>query len=89
LGHRDVCKHLCIIEVIFVPEETTPPDSDTTPEPTISLHALTGIQPRASRTMQHHIVIHGTSLTTLVDSGSTHNFINADMAARIGVALHA
>jgi hypothetical protein len=67
---RDVCKQLLIIVVVCESEETTPPDPYMVPEPTISLHDLTGIQPWTGRTMQLHIVIHDARLTTLLDSGS-------------------
>jgi hypothetical protein len=45
-------------------------------EPTISIHALTGIQPRAARTIMIVVVINGTRLLALLDSGPTHNFIH-------------
>jgi hypothetical protein len=48
-GHKKQCKQLFVIEVLV--EEC---DNDHTPEgtdPTISLHALTGIQPRSGRIM--------------------------------------
>jgi hypothetical protein len=54
---------------------------------TISLHALTGIQSSVARTMQLKVVVNGATLTALLDSGSTHNFLDADVAARIGVTF--
>jgi hypothetical protein len=53
-------------------------------EPTISLHALIGIQPRAGRAMQIVVTINGIGLLALLDIGSTHNFINTDKAAISG-----
>jgi hypothetical protein len=42
-GHRDVCKQLYMIEIIFDSDYTTPPVDDNEMTPTISLHALMGI----------------------------------------------
>jgi hypothetical protein len=56
-------------------------------EPTISIHALTGIQPRTGRTMHVHVHIAVTLLVALLDTGSTHNFIDTDAATRAGLAL--
>jgi hypothetical protein len=48
----DHCKHCKQLFTIVVMDEEEADDlSPTTEEPTISLHALTGIQPRASRKM--------------------------------------
>jgi hypothetical protein len=70
---RDVCKHLFVIEVLG--------DDEAEPlaigDPTISLHALTGIQPSSGRTMQIPVSINDVVLTALLDSGSTHNFVDA------------
>jgi hypothetical protein len=49
-GHRKECKQLFVIEVLCDDYEQASDESLT--DPTISLHALTGIQPRATRTMQ-------------------------------------
>jgi hypothetical protein len=68
-------------------EEDRHPDDHA--EPTISLHALTGIQSRSGRTMQLQVDINRVRLTALVDSGSTHNFIDTDVASRVGIALYA
>jgi hypothetical protein len=78
-GHRDVCKQLFTIELIDAGDEEA--------APTISLHALTGIQPRSSRTMQVMVLINGTHLSTLLDSGSTHNFVDSTTATQAGLAL--
>jgi hypothetical protein len=43
-GHQDLCRQLYVIEVVFDPDDATPPALDTELNPTISLHALTGIQ---------------------------------------------
>jgi hypothetical protein len=49
-GHREKCKQLFLIEVIC--EEDERPTDDEQPAPTISLHALTGIQPRSGCTIR-------------------------------------
>jgi hypothetical protein len=65
-------------------EEDEPLEPD---EPTISLHALTGVQPRAGCTMQLRVAINGAHFLALLDSGSTYNFVDAEAATRAGVDL--
>jgi hypothetical protein len=54
-------------------------------EPTISIAALTGIQPRRGSTMQVYVTVQGAVLRALLDSGSTHNFVDSEAAARVGI----
>jgi hypothetical protein len=75
-----VCKQLFCIEVL---DDDTP--TVTTDTPVISIHALTGICPHAGRTMQLYVVINDTRIIALLDSGSTHNFVDLDTAACIGI----
>jgi hypothetical protein len=84
-GHKQVCKHLFVIEVLGNEEGDTWLEESA--EPMISLDALTGIQPRSTRMMQLPVMVHGVRLTDLLDSGSTHNFIDIDTAARAGIKL--
>lgn len=49
----------------------------------VSLHAIAGI--RTEDTMHLNAYIHGHRLLALLDSGSTHNFINASVMRRIGL----
>jgi hypothetical protein len=86
-GHRDVCKQLYTIEVIFDPDDIAPPAVSTEMEPTILLHTLTGIQPRAGRTMQLLVLVNGVRFTTLLDSSSTHNFMGMGAAQRATIEL--
>jgi hypothetical protein len=79
-GHRQHCKQILVIEVV---DDATM----TAGEPTISLHVLIGIQPRAGHTMQIAITINEMGLLALLDMGSTHNFIDTDKAAKVGVVL--
>jgi hypothetical protein len=65
-GHK-VCKQLFCIEVT---EDDDTPTNDTD-MPVISIHTPTGIRPHAGRNMQLYVVINGTRITALVDSGST------------------
>jgi hypothetical protein len=54
-------------------------------QPQISLLALSGI--RSSRTMQLRVTIGGASLTALVDTGSTHNFVASELTERVGLTV--
>jgi hypothetical protein len=49
-------------------------------EPTISLAPLTSIQPCTGRTMHATVLIGDTWLRALLDSGSTHTFIDTTIA---------
>jgi hypothetical protein len=84
-GHKQQCKQLFVIEMLGDDDETNPPPLDT--EPTISIAALTGIQPRKGRTMQVFVTIHGIVLRALLDSRSTHNFVDSEAAARVGIVF--
>jgi hypothetical protein len=68
LAITEACKRLFSIELLDDDEEDG--------EPTISLATLTGIQPSTCRTMHVSVAIDSTSLRALLDSSSTHNFIN-------------
>lgn len=88
-GHR--CKKLFVIEAVPDEEPDTgeaaalPTDDRDSPE--ISLHALTGVRPQGCTTMKiwAHVASH--RLTALLDSGSTHNFIDADLVERLRLPL--
>jgi hypothetical protein len=53
---------------------------DVADQPVVSLHAIACI--RIEATMDLYVHVHGHHLLTLLDSGSTHNFIN------VGVICH-
>jgi hypothetical protein len=76
-----------IIEVIC--EEDQRLAGNEQPAPTISLHALTEIQPRSGRTMQVLVMVNDVFLTTLLYSSSTHNFSNTEFVWRAGIQLSA
>jgi hypothetical protein len=65
---------------LLLPEDEQ--ETETQP-PLISLHAITGIP--HEETMKLHVSIGNHSLIALVDSGSTHNFINTEVAQRVGL----
>jgi hypothetical protein len=68
-------------------EEDTEGLSPGDGEPTFSIHALTDIQPCTSRTMAILISVNDAHLIALLDSGSTHNFIDNTVAPSAGVTL--
>jgi hypothetical protein len=84
--HKQQCKQLFVIEVLDA-EEKEADHGPTTTEPTISISALTGIHPRKGRTMQFFVTIYDTVLQALLDSGSTHNFVDSEAAARVRIVF--
>jgi hypothetical protein len=50
----------------------------------VSLHALAGV--RTENAMALHVTVKGHQLVALLDSGSTTNFINADLCAHLQLA---
>jgi hypothetical protein len=84
-GHH--CHRFFYLEVSdYTEEDTSAEDSDTTAvDLVISLHALLGT--RSKDTMQLIISIHGHNLIALLESGSTHNFLDAATQHRLGVQL--
>jgi hypothetical protein len=83
-GHKMVCKQLFTIELIHDDEPLAAGDEL---DPTISIHALAGIEPRSGRTMKVKVIINAVALTALLDSGSTHNFVDTDATTRAGLQL--
>lgn len=88
-GHKCAC--LFFLEapdyIVEEPNEPEDPPADQPPfdpkKPMISLSAVTGI--RAGDTMQLRVKIGPHEFMALLDSGSTHNFINAPAASRAGL----
>jgi hypothetical protein len=94
LGHR--CKKLFIIEVVaFEDEEEEAVDetiecaalSGALVEPGISLHAITGVRAQGFQTMKVYVSIGDAVAVALLDSGSSHNFVDVEMAQRAGITL--
>ncbi|KAK0576161.1 hypothetical protein LWI29_013005 [Acer saccharum] len=87
-GHR--CKKLFLIELCeaegdgdVVMEEEDIEQTSLNDIPAISLHAISGS--RAPETMRVRGNIGRISTIVLVDSGSTHNFINEALAKKVGL----
>nr|KYP66316.1 hypothetical protein KK1_012604 [Cajanus cajan] len=67
------------------PSQNDPPDPPDTHSAQISLHALLGHSiPQTLKVLGH---IHTSSITVLVDSGSTHNFIQDRIAKHLGLQV--
>jgi hypothetical protein len=78
--------HKCAMKGVFLMELDDHDDPDSLADDLgISLHALTGIS--ATNTMQLKITIAGTKLLALVDSGSTHTFIDDQVVSRLGLDI--
>jgi hypothetical protein len=78
--------HKCAMKGVFLMELDDHDDPDSLADDLgISLHALTGIS--ATNTMQLKITIVGTELLALVDSGSTHTFIDDQVVSRLGLDI--
>jgi len=78
--------HKCARKGVFLLElEDGEGSSEGDDTVSISLHALTGIT--AAHTMKLHVQVASVALVTLLDSGSTHNFINADIASKLGLHI--
>ncbi|XP_039827557.1 uncharacterized protein LOC120689329 [Panicum virgatum] len=88
-GHR--CKKLFVIEIVGFDDADTNPTaatiSATDDTPGISLHAIIGVRARGCQTIKVLVSIGNMTGIVLLDSGSSHNFINVDMARRAGVPL--
>jgi predicted CoA-binding protein len=62
----------------FLEEAAAPADAqDVAAQPMVSLYAIAGIQ--TENAMHLPVSIHGHRLVALLDSGSTHNFIDDDL----------
>jgi hypothetical protein len=77
--HLDVCP----VKAIFLLELDTPepPEQLDAKTPLISLNAITRIA--AAETMKLLVNIDSATITTLIDSGSTHSFISTKAACRL------
>jgi hypothetical protein len=78
--------HKCAGKGVFLIEMDDDADAESVQEELgISLHALTGID--VGNTMKLPVVINGVSLVALVDSGSTHTFIQEGLVSKLGLMV--
>ncbi|KAH7560795.1 hypothetical protein JRO89_XS10G0104300 [Xanthoceras sorbifolium] len=83
LGHRCKTPQLLLLEANAAKDaELANESEDASPIVEISLKALTGLSPQ--NTMRLKGSIKKYSVTILVDSGSTHNFLNPTLAKQCG-----
>lgn len=84
-GHR--CARLFYIEYDDMADDLDDDsaDKDEDTEPHISLNAISGVD--GANTMHLATRLADEQVVALVDSGSTHNFIHADPAFRLGIPL--
>ena len=88
-GHR--CQKLFVIEIVGFddteePQETAAISGDLDTLGT-SLHVLTGVQSCRFYTMKVFISLGNTMAVALLDSDSSHNFLDIKMAERAGLRL--
>nr|GLL41714.1 sodium/hydrogen exchanger 8 isoform X2 [Ipomoea trifida] len=83
------CRHLFMLVIdnsaSSIPEQ---PFESTEPEeehPEISLHAITGTG--NGNTMRVNLRLNNSPITALIDSGSTHNFVDSTTANRLGLTI--
>ena len=89
LGHR--CKKLFFIERCWLKEDSGDgigdiEEKEDSNELEISLHAMASSP--TPQTMQIHGVINQQSLVVLINSGSTHNFIEESLAEKLGLTCN-
>jgi len=82
--HNRVCARLFVLEVANLDEQDPPSDDDTSP-PQVSLHAIAGVRTRD--TMQVVVQLGNITVTALIDSGSTHNFVSEAAARHTGLCF--
>jgi len=80
-GHNRVCKRIFFLEL----SEVNDAEDTAADDPHISLLAMAGV--RTPETMQVRVQMGGTTLLALLDSGSTHNFVSEEAAARTSLQL--
>ena len=91
VGHKCKQKQLYVVEV---QEESDDENGKETVEeeeeevnPHISVHAINGIVSKGYKTMRVTGHVNKRDLHILIDSGSTHNFLDVEMAKKLGCTL--
>lgn len=99
-GHKCQNKHIFVLEGILqgdqalIAAETVATEDNITAvpfdqipnsQPSISLEAMCGVA--ANNTIRLQGNINGQIVHMLIDSGSTHNFINSDLAQKLGLPI--
>ena len=64
-------------------------DEESDPNPTISLHAINGLTESSQQTMRIVGRYKRKPIHLLIDSGSTHNFLDLNIARGLGCNLQA
>jgi hypothetical protein len=94
VGHR--CKKLFVLEFTESDDEEAVDEeiecsalTATYDSPGISLHAITvtGVRVQGVQTVKLFVSVGDVVAVALLDSGSSHNFIDVDMACRAGITL--
>jgi hypothetical protein len=93
VGH--LCKKLFLLEVTDAADDEEEIEEEIecaavtgrAATPGISLHTVTGLRSRGFQTMKVYVSIGDAVAVALLDSESSHNFIDVDMARRAGVHL--
>lgn len=85
-GHNKVCQRIFLLDVVEEDDDPSTKQEDATVDsPHISLLAMAGV--RTAETMQVRIQLGGASLLSLIDSGSTHNFVSEGAVAWTSLQL--
>lgn len=88
-GHNRVCKRLFLLDSVEDDDSDDDAGADGMPAaeeaPLFSLYAVAGVL--VCDTMQIQVALGDTTLITLLDTGSTHNFIAEVAALRTGLPL--
>lgn len=84
-GHNRVCARLFVMEVESRDDDDGLEETDVEKPPQISLHAIAGVRTRD--TMQLNVQLGRITVTALLDSGSTHNFVSEAAARHTGLCF--
>lgn len=83
-GHKCKVKQAYLIEPVDSSEDET--EHIEVEEAEISVHAMSGV--RGPKTMRVNSRIKNRRVIELIDSGSTHNFINSEVARKLNLVAN-